>query len=232
MSHNSALNQTIEILTRVPYFGGLDPEILTAIAQVAEHQAYDRDQVVFMEGDPGAGLYIVEHGWFKVVKISLDGREQAIHFLGPGEAFNAMSVFTETPNPATVIALEPSTALLVRRDAMIRLLDAHPRLARIMIQKLAARVQHLITLVEDLSLRTVEARMARMLLAGGRQGEDQTVSRRRWATQNEMAARLGTVPDVVSRTLRKLASEGMIEVSRHQIKILDIEGLERVAKLE
>lgn len=232
MSHNSALNQTIEILTRVPYFGGLDPEILTAIAQVAEHQAYDRDQVVFMEGDPGAGLYIVEHGWFKVVKISLDGREQAIHFLGPGEAFNAMSVFTETPNPATVIALEPSTALLVRRDAMIRLLDAHPRLARIMIQKLAARVQHLITLVEDLSLRTVEARMARMLLARGRQGEDQTVSRRRWATQNEMAARLGTVPDVVSRTLRKLASEGMIEVSRHQIKILDIEGLERVAKLE
>lgn len=232
MSHNSALNQTIEILTRAPYFGGLDPEILTAIAQVAEHQAYDRDQVVFMEGDPGAGLYIVEHGWFKVVKISLDGREQAIHFLGPGEAFNAMSVFTETPNPATVIALEPSTALLVRRDAMIRLLDAHPRLARIMIQKLAARVQHLITLVEDLSLRTVEARMARMLLAGGRQGEDQTVSRRRWATQNEMAARLGTVPDVVSRTLRKLASEGMIEVSRHQIKILDIEGLERVAKLE
>lgn len=232
MSHNSALNQTVEILTRVPYFGGLDPEILTAIAQVAEHQAYDRDQVVFMEGDPGAGLYIVEHGWFKVVKISLDGREQAIHFLGPGEAFNAMSVFTETPNPATVIALEPSTALLVRRDAMIRLLDAHPRLARIMIQKLAARVQHLITLVEDLSLRTVEARMARMLLARGRQGEDQTVSRRRWATQNEMAARLGTVPDVVSRTLRKLASEGMIEVSRHQIKILDIEGLERVAKLE
>lgn len=232
MSHNSALNQTVEILTRVPYFGGLDPEILTAIAQVAEHRAYDRDQVVFMEGDPGAGLYIVEHGWFKVVKISLDGREQAIHFLGPGEAFNAMSVFTETPNPATVIALEPSTALLVRRDAMIRLLDAHPRLARIMIQKLAARVQHLITLVEDLSLRTVEARMARMLLAGGRQGEDQTVSRRRWATQNEMAARLGTVPDVVSRTLRKLASEGMIEVSRHQIKILDIEGLERVAKLE
>lgn len=232
MSHNSALNQTIEILTRAPYFGGLDPEILTAIAQVAEHQAYDRDQVVFMEGDPGAGLYIVEHGWFKVVKISLDGREQAIHFLGPGEAFNAMSVFTETPNPATVIALEPSTALLVRRDAMIRLLDAHPRLARIMIQKLAARVQHLITLVEDLSLRTVEARMARMLLARGRQGEDQTVSRRRWATQNEMAARLGTVPDVVSRTLRKLASEGMIEVSRHQIKILDIEGLERVAKLE
>jgi len=232
MSHNSALNQTIKILTRVPYFGGLDPEILTAIAQVAEHRAYDRDQVVFMEGDPGAGLYIVEHGWFKVVKISLDGREQAIHFLGPGEAFNAMSVFTETPNPATVIALEPSTALLVRRDAMIRLLDAHPRLARIMIQKLAARVQHLITLVEDLSLRTVEARMARMLLARGRQGEDQTVSRRRWATQNEMAARLGTVPDVVSRTLRKLASEGMIEVSRHQIKILDIEGLERVAKLE
>jgi CRP/FNR family transcriptional regulator len=232
MSHSNALTQTIETLTKVPYFSDLNSDILTAIAQVAERLRYDRDQIVFIEGDPGVGLYVVEGGWFKIVKMSLDGREQVIHFLGTGEAFNAMSVFTEAPNPATVIALESSSALLVRREAMVRLLDAHPRLARVMIQKLAARVQHLITLVEDLSLRTVEARMARMLLAGDHQGEGQTVSRRRWATQNEMAARLGTVPDVVSRTLRKLASEGLIEVARHQIKILDVKGLERVARLE
>jgi len=82
--------------------------------------------------------------------------------------------------------------------------------------------------LEDLSLHTVEARLARLLLEQAGQG---TVQRRRWATQTEMAARLGTVPDVLSRALRKLAADGLIRVARHQIEILDIAGLEEKAQL-
>ena len=82
---------------------------------------------------------------------------------------------------------------------------------------------HLLDLVEDLSLRTIEARLARTLLERATAG---TLHRHRWATQTEMAARLGTVPDVLSRALRKLADEGLVQVSRHQIQILDREGRE------
>jgi len=77
--------------------------------------------------------------------------------------------------------------------------------------------------VEDLSLRTVEARLARFLLEQATGG---VLRRQRWATQAEMAARLGTVPDELNRALRSLAEEGLIQVKRHQIQILDRQGLE------
>ena len=83
-------------------------------------------------------------------------------------------------------------------------------------------------MVEDLSLRSVEARLARLILE---QAEGEAVQRQRWATQAEMAARLGTVPDVVNRTLRKLAAAGLIHVERQQIRILDGEGLRVVAQV-
>lgn len=229
MLSNSSLDHTVEILAAITHFSGLDDATLRAVAQVAVRRSYAIDQVVFVEGEPSDGLFIVEEGWLKVIKMSPDGREQVIHFLGPGETFNALSVFTEIPNPATVVALEDSIVWLVHREAMLLLLDTHPKLARVTIQKLATRVQHLVSLVEDLSLRTVEARLARLLLE---QAEKGTVQRRRWATQTELAARLGTVPDVLSRALRKLVSEGLIQVERHQIGILDIKGLEERAMLE
>jgi CRP/FNR family transcriptional regulator len=84
-------------------------------------------------------------------------------------------------------------------------------------------VLNLLALVEDLSLRTVEERLVRMLLE---QADEGILHRRRWATQTEMAARLGTVPDVLNRALRSLAEEGLIQVKRHQIQILDRQGLE------
>ena len=229
MPPDHSLDHTTAILAAVPHFSGLDDATLRAVAQAAIRRDYGSSQVVFVEGEPSDGLFIVESGWFKVIKLSPDGREQVIHFLGPGETFNAMSAFSEMPNPATVVALEKSIVWLIHREAMLWLLDTHPKLARVMIQKLATRVQHLISLVEDLSLHTVEARLARLLLEQAGQG---TVQRRRWATQTEMAARLGTVPDVLSRALRKLAAEGLIRVARHQIEILDIKGLEERAMLE
>jgi len=112
---------------------------------------------------------------------------------------------------------------------MLQLLDEHAGLARLIIQNLADRVMHLVGLVEDLSLRSVEARLARVLLENASGG---VLQRRRWATQSEMAARLGTVPDVISRVLRGLAEEGLIQIERREIRILDPQGLEAKARLD
>jgi len=108
--------------------------------------------------------------------------------LRAGDAFNIVGVFTEAPNQATVTALEQSNVWVVRREVLLRLLDTNPALARQVVADLAARVMHLVRTVEDLSLRSVEARLARLLLE---QAEGEAVSRRRRATQAEMAARLG-----------------------------------------
>lgn len=228
MSFAASHHNQSEILKVVPYFAGLDASAFSRVAQAAIRRVYDAEQVVFIEGEPCYGLYVVERGWLKVVKIGMDGREQTLQTLGPGEVFNAISVFTDTPNQATVEALEESVLWLVRRDAMLRLLVENPSLSQLVIQNLAGRVQHLISLVEDLSLRSVEARLARLLLE---QAEGDAVQRRQWATQPEMASRLGTVPDVLNRALRKLAEQGMIRVARNQIQILDKEGLTIIAQV-
>lgn len=220
--------RTEDILRAVSYFSHLDDSALMLVTQSAIRHVVEAGQVILIEGEPCAGLYIVESGWLKAIKIGLDGREQVLQMLNPGDVFNGISVFTDAPNQATVVALEPSLVWIVRREVLLRMLDEHPSLARQVVKDLAGRVMHLVRMVEDLSLRPVEARLARFLLE---QAEGEVVRRRRWATQAEMAARLGTVPDVVNRALRKLAEEGLIHVERRQIQILDREGLRITAQV-
>ena len=215
------------IIRAVSYFSRLDDPALQLLARSAIRREYVAGQIILLEGEPCAGLSIVESGWLKAIKIGFDGREQVLHTLSPGDVFNAISVFTDAPNQATVTALEPSRVWLIRREVLLRMMEEHPPLARQVVQDLAGRVMHLVRMVEDLSLRPVEARLARFLLE---QAEGEAVQRRRWATQAEMAARLGTVPDVVNRALRKLAEGGLIHVERRQIRILDKEGLRNIAQ--
>lgn len=228
MIKGEALQNTGKILKAVSYFSDLDDAALNLVARSAIRRVYDPEQVVLIEGEPCAGLYIVESGWLKAVKIGLDGREQVLQTLKPGDLFNAISVFTDALNQATVAALEASAVWIVQREVLLRMMDEHPALARQVVKDLAGRVMHLIRMVEDLSLRSVEARLARLLLE---QAEGESVQRRRWATQAEMASHLGTVPDVLNRALRKLAEQGMIRVARHQIQILDKEGLKIIAQM-
>lgn len=227
MSREGFSEKAKSILQAVSYFAELDDSALASVERAAIRRAYDPEQVILIEGEPCAGLYIVESGWLKAVKIGLEGREQVLQTLGPGDVFNAISVFTDAPNQATVAALEASVVWMVQRDTLLKLLDEQPALARQVVKDLAGRVMHLVRMVEDLSLRSVEARLARLLLE---QADGEAVQRRRWATQAEMSSRLGTVPDVLNRALRKLAEKEMIRVERHRIQILDKDGLKTIAQ--
>lgn len=225
---SGAAHAVTDLFASLPYFKGLDAGTLDAISHLAARRLYEPGQIILLEGEPAGGLYLIQEGWLKVSKISLDGREQILQFLGSGEVFNAIGVFTNTPNPATVTALESSTVWLIPRGKMLDLLEEYPTLARVVIQDLAGRVLHLITLVEDLSLRKVESRFARLLLE---EAQNDIIPRKRWATQTEIAARLGTVPDVVSRTMRRLVESGVLQASRSEIAILDREKLVALASL-
>lgn len=210
------------ILSKVSYFSGLPQEDIMTIQKSAIKRNFNAEQIVVMEGENNGGLYVVESGWLKVSKMSMSGREQVLNYLGPGDVFNAIAVFTDHPNQASVIALEDSRVWWIDQNTITDLIQTYPSLAKQVIADLANRILHLVSLVEDLSLRTIEARLARILVQGM---EDSQVTRQKWATQNEMAARLGTVPDVLNRALRKFVDEGIIDVKRHQIRILDIDAL-------
>jgi CRP/FNR family transcriptional regulator len=224
-----AKDNPLRLLSSVPYFQAVDSSTLNAIAEAAIHRKFPAGQTVIHEGGQSAGLFIVETGYLKSVKISPAGREQVVRVVGPGEVFNAIGVLARETNPGTVIALEDSIVWMIAPKALRRLMNEHPALADAIIQALAMRIQQLMAQVEALSLRSVEERLAQLLIKEQQEG---IVWRRQWDTQAEMAARLGTVTDVLNRSLRRLAEAGLIEVDRDQIRILDLEKLKAAASIE
>ncbi|NPV07688.1 MAG: Crp/Fnr family transcriptional regulator [Anaerolineae bacterium] len=211
-----------QFFASVPYLAGLGEEVHAACVRAARRREFARGAVVALEGEACPGLYFVESGWLKAVRSSPDGREQVWAFFGPGEALNHFDVFAGTPNLSTIVALEDSSLFFVSREALTRLLAEQPSLAAAVIAHLAQHAVLLLSLVDDLSLRSVEERLAHFLLS---ESDGDTVHRRRWLTQSELAARLGTVPDVLNRALRSLSEQGLIAVDRHQIRLLDRQGL-------
>ena len=170
MSGNKLSQNTREILKAISYFSDLDNTALTYLEQATFRRIYDADEIILLEGEPCSGMYILEKGWLKVSKIGIDGREQILKTLKSGDVFNALSVFTDAPNQATATALESSIIWLIQRDPLLKLIEEYPSLASHVIGELAGKVQHLIRMVEDLSLRSVEARLARAPFVGASSG--------------------------------------------------------------
>lgn len=221
--------QMTNILSEVPYFSGLDEKALTWVEQATLRKRYQQGELVFLEEESCLGLYIVESGWARAVKISPEGREQVIRFVGPGDVFNEVGVLTGGINVITVEALEVLSLLIVERATLLSLVDHYPSLARALIENLAGRVLYAMHLVTDLSLRSVESRLACYLIKQA--DENNVINRQSWATQAVIASRIGTVPVVVNRAFRTFVEEGLIELGRGEIKILNPKGLYETASI-
>lgn len=209
-------------LQDIEFLRGLDDVSLKNLAESAVWKVFPRDAVVFWEGDVEPYLYYLQYGSLKVLKAAPDGREQVLRFMEAGEVFNEVSALAKRPNPATAMTLEESGIWLIPHRALERVVMAHPEAAMKIIANMADKIIEVVTLAADLSLKTVEARFAHLLLE---QAEGDVIERRRWTNQTELAARLGTVPDVLSRVVRELTRAGLIEMDKQQIRILDRAGL-------
>ena len=216
-------SKIFEILSAVPYLESLSPKIAETIANEAQQLIVVPKQIVFLEGDSSDALYFVESGGLKAIKTSPSGREQILHFIDAGEPFNEMNALAGIANSVTVIALEQSVLWKIKRETILKIIDTNPEIAKYIIQHLAKRFHSLLTTVEDLSLRSIEARLARYLLS---ESEEAYIERPTWATQSELASRLGTVPDVLHRALKTLSKENLIHVERRKITILNRERLQ------
>ena len=224
--------QVKTVLQRLRHFAELPDEIQQAIAVTATHRHFNTGQVIYVEGEPAELIYILESGWVKATRMTREGREQAMMFLRPAEVFGDIAVFTGTTYPGAVMALEDVDVWVIPAKTILDLIPRHPELAMAVIRHLGGRVLHYISLVEDLSLRSVEARLANTLLQNAELRDGQLiVPRREWTTFDEMAIRLGTVRDVLSRTLKTLESEGLLKVEKQSIILLDPKGLEERGKV-
>lgn len=214
------------LLARIRHFDGLPPEVQKRIAALAVLHHFAAGQVIYIEGEPAEVFYLLERGWIKATRMSRDGREQAMLFLESGEIFGDIAVFSGTTYPGTVVALEDVDVWAIPAREFLILTEQYSALAMATIHHLSDRVLHYIGLVEDLSLRNVEARLANTLLQHAEVHDGQLiVPRRGWATFDEMAVRLGTVRDVLSRGLKTLEAEGLLKVEKQAIFLLDPKGL-------
>jgi len=217
--------KTKSLLRSVPYFRGLDDSALESIAKVIMPCRYKANEPIFWEDDANAGLHLVVKGLCKVYRISEGGREHVLATLGPGDSCNEVPAVDGGPNPANFAAIEDSTVWVISGEALTDLRQQYPELNEIIINNLAMRCRQLVQRVYNLSFLSVTGRLAAFLIQQTDEGDQ--LSRRQW-TQDEIAAHLGTVREMVGRAFRELQYAELIAIDRHRIEILDREGLEEL----
>jgi CRP/FNR family transcriptional regulator len=211
----------LAFLGALPYFRGLSPAELAEIGRNSRRRSLENGAIILLEGASTDGLYVVRGGSVRVYKSSPGGREQVLIVLEAGDTFNDVPVFDGGPNPASAQAAAPGTIVCEISAAYIRhLLATNPQVSANVVRVLAARLRHLTSLVEDLSLRHIVQRVAKLLLEEyAPDGAGLTL------TQQEMASRVGAAREVVSRALRELERHGAITRQHNRIVRIDPQRL-------
>jgi CRP/FNR family transcriptional regulator len=215
----------IAALRRTALFGELDEKTLGALAARAVERRYERDELLFIAGEEARGLYVIVEGSVRAFRESLDGREQVIHVERAGATVAEVPVFDGGTFPSTVAAEEPTAVLYMDRRDVRRLCIEHPEIGLAALKLLAGRLRRCAELVETLSLREVGQRLARFLLAEARAkgARDGGVGFRLTLSQTnqQIAARVGSVREVVSRALTRLQHDGLIGLEGRALTIHD-----------
>ncbi len=216
-------------LRQIPMFAGLNNPDLEALAEIIVSQELKRSQQIFTEGEEARGLYIVRKGRIKVYKLSFDGKEQILHILGPGEPFAEVAVFAGTTYPANAMAMEKSRITFVPRQEFMELIKRQPSLALAMLGTLSLRLRQFSKMIEALSLKEVPGRLAVHLLLLSEQADGADIVTLAIA-KTQLASLLGTIPETLSRILKKMATNGYIESKGGEIRLLNRPGLEALAE--
>ncbi len=218
-------SKAVHLLRSVPYFAHLSAHELELVANSLVKRRLESGQIGFLEGEPCAGLYLIVSGQAKIYRLSADGREQVLALLNPGDSCNEVPVVDGGLNPASLTAVKATVVWIWSGSEMERLRREIPDLNEAIIHSLAGRCRELVDQVYNLSFLSVTARLANFLLqqASMQAGLD----RKRW-TQEDIAAHIGTVREMVGRALRNLERDGLVRFNRHRIEIVDRAGLEHL----
>lgn len=193
----------------------------------APARTYEANDILFLQGEPCAGLFLVVSGLVKISRGSTEGREQVLRHVPTGGSFNEVPALDGGANPATATAVQRTHLLVVSHETIVGLIADTPGFAETMIESLAGRLRHLVELVDDLSFRHVSERVARVLLQsvaphpGVGSGADFT----RRVTQRELAEMAGTSREVVARALKTLEAAGAITIEQGEIRLIAPEKL-------
>ena len=224
----------VESLRRCALFAQVDDAALELCAQSLRLRKFRRNETIFHQGDPGDSLFIVEEGSVKIVLPSPEGEEGAIiATLGRGDFFGELALLDGAPHSATVVAVEPTQALVLGRAAFERLVDTDSGLRNALFAGLVAELRRLTGHVEELHFLDLPGRLARRIvrLAQETDPDNRGEVRLAWPyTQSDLAAMIGGTRQTVNRLLSDFAERDLIRFEKDVLIIPDVDRLERAAE--
>jgi len=230
------------ILKKVYIFSSLSGEELDNLGSICRYRKYNKGDIIFFDTEPYRGFYIVVSGLVKIYKIANDGKEHILHLVEPFNTFAEVPLFEnygsikmdEFRYPANSMALEDATdVVLVPAQTFTELIENNSKISLKLISGFAKRLRHLNKHIEDLTLKDVTKRVAGYILAEfqahKKTANASSKSVSLMISKNDLSSYLGTIPETLSRTLKKLHDENVIEVDGKTIVITDIDKLKEAA---
>jgi CRP-like cAMP-binding protein len=222
-------NSHASTLKKVPIFSGLAEGELNFLLQRVVPRHFSAGESIFQEGQPCAGMYVVESGQIRIFKSAVSGREQVLSIDGPGSSVAELPVFDGGNYPASATAMADATLLFVSKQDFQALCLEHPHVALKVLRVVGGRLRRLVGIIEELSFTTVRHRLAAYLVRlakkegkAAKQGTEILLPE----NNQELAAQLGTVRELVSRNLSRLQAEGLVRIEGRHVLIPNPQALE------
>ncbi len=210
-----------QLLSAIPLFAGLDQRELEALASHAAERHFAPDDNLFWEGDRAEGLYLLVEGAVKIFKTSASGREMMLDLVTAPSSVAELPLFDGGPYPASVRAVKPATTLFINKTDFHQACRQNPDLPLKILAVVGRRLRTLVLVVESITFGSVTKRLAKLLLDLSEEQKDGGIG----LTHQELASRLGTVREVVSRNLARFRVQGFIRIEGREITVIDPAGL-------
>jgi len=211
----SSLSEKINTLRENAYFTNLPEPLLKEVAQHMQQREYQRGDILFWEADPGDGLYILESGSAKIFRLSPQGRQYIVRIIQEGDTFAEVPAFDGGLNPVNVEALETSRVWVIDGEKLRSLVTLYPAFTKKVLENFGEMLRNLVRNVSEMAFYQVTHRLARLI------SEQQSEESPPHFTQEQLAAQLGTVREVVARSLKELERSGAIRIEDRRIHIAD-----------
>jgi CRP/FNR family transcriptional regulator len=221
----------LSLIATIPLFMKLPEHAMEMLGKILVEREFSRGENIFSEGSESTGYYIIINGRVKVYKLSVEGKEQILHIVGPKELLGAVSAFAGSPYPAHADAMEKTKAFFFPRKDFLEMIRKEPSVVMNMMANLSMRLQHFTRMIEDLSLKEVPGRLAAYLLYLCKQtGCGDTVEID--ISKGQLASLIGTIPETLSRILRRMSEKGIIDVKGKKIRIVNRKVLQDIVNGE
>ena len=220
----------LSFLESVPIFADLEEPELKKIEKLGLRKKYKKGNIVVLEKEMGAALFVIISGKVKIVRTDEDGREVILSIFGPGEFFGEMSLLDGLARSASVVALTKAELFMIHRRDFLKLLNEHPQVAISLLGELTTRLRKADTQIKSLSLKDASGRVANVILM---LADDIGVFRKgkveidELPLQQDMANMAGTSRETVSRMLHQFIREGHLQLEGNKLTMNDYEEFRR-----